>query len=82
MLIADVLVDISELPAEVLYESVLPEIIEDLTDPPVPYHPGSPYGGKNWNTADPTVGDIHQWEIWAGMRPWQDYAVLNGRFVR
>jgi beta-mannosidase len=49
----------------------------------VPYHRGSPYGGKDWDTSDPTVGDVHQWDIWGGKeRPWQEYDHMGGRFVR
>ncbi|EMD39457.1 glycoside hydrolase family 2 protein [Gelatoporia subvermispora B] len=74
--------DVADLPARLIYESVLPDVVERLTDPPIPYHRGSPYGGENWNTADPTVGDIHQWDVWAGKeRPWQEYPSLGGRFV-
>ncbi|KAH9891930.1 glycoside hydrolase [Cubamyces lactineus] len=74
--------DVSDLPARLIYEDVLPSVVSQLCDPPVPYHPGSPYGGQGWDTSDPTVGDIHQWDIWAGKeRPWQEYAFRNGRFV-
>ncbi|PCH40558.1 glycoside hydrolase family 2 protein [Wolfiporia cocos MD-104 SS10] len=73
---------ITELPARLIYEDVLPSVVAELTDPPIPYHRGSPYGGKGWDTTDPTVGDIHQWDIWAGReRPWQEYGVMGGRFV-
>ena len=73
-----------DLPARLIYEDVLPSVVSRLCDdPPVPYHPGSPYGGQGWDTSDPTVGDVHQWDIWAGKeRPWQEYAFRNGRFVR
>ncbi|KZT12292.1 glycoside hydrolase family 2 protein [Laetiporus sulphureus 93-53] len=60
---------ITELPARVVYEKVLPSIVADLTDPTIPYHPGSPYGGMGWDTADPTE------------RPWQEYGSMGGRFV-
>ncbi|KAI8986300.1 glycoside hydrolase [Trametes punicea] len=74
--------DVSDLPARLIYEHVLPSVVTRLCDPPIPYHPGSPYGGQGWDTADPTVGDIHQWDIWAGKeRPWQEYTFRNGRFV-
>ncbi len=46
------------LPARVIYEKMLPEIVGRLTDPEIDYHRGSPYGGKDWDTTDPTVGDI------------------------
>ncbi|TFY68978.1 hypothetical protein EVJ58_g699 [Rhodofomes roseus] len=73
---------ISELPARRIYEQVLPEVVERLTNPPIPYHRGSPYGGEGWDTTDPTIGDVHQWDIWAGKeRPWQEYGERGGRFV-
>ena len=75
--------DVKELPAKVIYEDVLPGVVQRLTKPPIPYHRGSPYGGKGWDTADPTVGDVHQWDIWGGKeRPWQEYSDRGGRFVR
>jgi beta-mannosidase len=46
------------LPARVIYETVLPELITKLMCDDVPYWPGSPYGGKGWDTSDPTVGDV------------------------
>jgi beta-mannosidase len=41
-----------------IYERILPDIVYDLTDPIIPYWPGSPYGGEEWDTADETVGDV------------------------
>ncbi|KAI0053200.1 glycoside hydrolase family 2 protein [Auriscalpium vulgare] len=74
--------DVPNLPAVKIYEEVLPEVVDALTYPPLPYHRGSPYGGKGWDTADPTVGDVHQWDIWGGKEyPWQSYDRLGGRFV-
>jgi beta-mannosidase len=77
--------DVPELPARKIYEEVLPSVVRRLTDPenPIPYHRGSPYGGQGWDTADPTIGDVHQWNIWGGKeRPWQEYDRMGGRFVR
>jgi beta-mannosidase len=74
---------IKELPARKIYEEVLPSVVEELTEPKIPYWRGSPYGGKGWDTADPTVGDVHQWNIWGGKElPYQSYDKLGGRFVR
>ncbi|KAG7088707.1 hypothetical protein E1B28_012677 [Marasmius oreades] len=74
--------DVPSLPATLFYEDILPSIVKSLTDPPIPYHPGSPYGGVGWDTADPTIGDVHQWNVWGGKEhPWQSYDVLGGRFV-
>ncbi|EGO23456.1 glycoside hydrolase family 2 protein, partial [Serpula lacrymans var. lacrymans S7.9] len=74
---------ITELPARKIYEQVLPDIVAALTSSEVPYHRGSPYGGKDWwETSDPTVGDIHQWDVWAGKeKAYQDYDIMGGRFV-
>ncbi|KAK4058881.1 hypothetical protein OIO90_000327 [Microbotryomycetes sp. JL221] len=67
-----------DFPARVLYETKLPDLISSLTD--VFYHPGSPFGGKT--SSDPTVGDIHQWNIWHGTQePYQNWDRLAGRFV-
>ncbi|KAJ3788678.1 glycoside hydrolase [Lentinula aff. detonsa] len=74
--------DVKDFPAIKIYEEVLPSVVETLTDPVIPYHRGSPYGGKGWDTADPTVGDVHQWNVWGGKElPYQDYDKLGGRFV-
>ncbi|GJJ14878.1 hypothetical protein Clacol_009147 [Clathrus columnatus] len=73
---------IDELPARVIYEEVLPEVVSRFTAPPIPYWRGSPYGGIGWDTTDPTIGDVHQWNIWAGSHQlYQDYDIMGGRFV-
>ena len=44
------------------------------------YHRGSPWGGKD--STDPTVGDLHQWNVWHGTQePWTNWYKLSGRFV-
>lgn len=49
----------STFPARYIYEHLLPNLMQE-EDPHNIYHPSSPWGdGKP--TADPTVGDIHQW---------------------
>ncbi|KXJ88717.1 glycoside hydrolase superfamily [Microdochium bolleyi] len=70
----------SSFPARYIYEDLLPRILKE-EDPQATYHPGSPWGdGKH--TTDPTVGDIHQWNIWHGqMSRYQDSHELSGRFV-
>ncbi|KAH6670314.1 beta-mannosidase [Plectosphaerella plurivora] len=67
-------------PARYTYEYLLPKLVEE-EDPGALYHPTSPWGdGKN--SADPTVGDIHQWDIWHGlMKRYQDCDQLSGRFI-
>ncbi|OHF00516.1 glycosyl hydrolase family 2 [Colletotrichum orchidophilum] len=70
----------SSFPARYLYEYLLPKVVEEES-PHTVYHPSSPWGdGKP--TADPTVGDIHQWNIWHGaMNKYQESSLLTGRFV-
>ncbi|KAL4863377.1 hypothetical protein BDV12DRAFT_189726 [Aspergillus spectabilis] len=51
-------------PARYIYEKLLPDVVAEMF-PDTFYHPGSPWGdGKA--TSDPTVGDIHQWNVWHG----------------
>lgn len=70
----------SSYPARYIYEYLLPKIVEE-EDPGAIYHPSSPWGdGKK--SSDPSVGDIHQWNIWHGtLRPYQEAPGLSGRFV-
>jgi beta-mannosidase len=66
-------------PARTIYETILPAVMKEYC-PGVPYHPSSPWGGKR--TDDPTVGDIHQWNVWHGTQePYQMWSKLTGRFV-
>ncbi|KLJ12427.1 beta-mannosidase [Blastomyces silverae] len=69
----------SEFPARYIYEKILVDVTKDLI-PDTYYHFGSPWGGKT--SADPTVGDIHQWNVWHGTQErYQDFDKLGGRFV-
>ncbi|EFY98874.2 beta-galactosidase/beta-glucuronidase (glycoside hydrolase family 2) domain protein [Metarhizium robertsii] len=70
----------STFPARYIYEHFLPELVKQ-EDPFMIYHPSSPWGdGKP--TADPTVGDIHQWNLWHGaVNKYQEVSLLGGRFV-
>lgn len=45
-------------PARHIYERLLPEVVERLSD--VFYHRGSPYSGFGKDTRDRYHGDIHQ----------------------
>jgi beta-mannosidase len=70
----------SDFPARYIYEKVLADACKKLI-PKTYYHYGSPWGaGKD--TKDPTVGDIHQWNVWHGTQErYQDFDKLAGRFV-
>ena len=69
----------TDFPARYIYEKLLPDVVAAQT-PHVPYHPGSPWGdGKI--SSDPTVGDMHQWNVWHGTQEkYQIYDTLGGRF--
>lgn len=70
----------TDFPARYIYEKILADACAELT-PDVYYHFGSPWGaGKA--TSDPTVGDMHQWNVWHGSQEkYQDFDKLIGRFV-
>jgi beta-mannosidase len=57
----------STFPARYIYEHLLPAIVK-VESPWTIYHPGSPWGNGRSTTleVDPTVGDIHQWNMWHG----------------
>ena len=69
----------TDFPARYIYEKLLPDVVAAQT-PHVPYHPGSPWGdGKI--SSDPTVGDMHQWNVWHGTQEkYQIFDTLGGRF--
>ncbi|CAK7229157.1 Beta-mannosidase B [Sporothrix eucalyptigena] len=70
----------TDFPARYIYEKILADVCEDLI-PDTPYHFGSPWGG-GVDTHDPTVGDIHQWNVWHGTQEkYQNFDKLVGRFV-
>ncbi|KAI0881483.1 glycoside hydrolase family 2 protein [Annulohypoxylon maeteangense] len=69
----------TDFPARYIYEKILPDACQKLA-PSIYYHPGSPWGGVD--TRDPTVGDIHQWNVWHGSQEkYQNFDKLVGRFV-
>lgn len=73
----------SEFPARYIYEHLLPNIIKEEC-PSIPYHPSSPFGNGKTTTlkVDPTVGDVHQWNVWNGTaEPYQRLPEMGGRFV-
>jgi beta-mannosidase len=66
-------------PARYIYEKILADACKELI-PDTYYHFGSPWSGKN--TTDPTVGDMHQWNVWHGSQEkYQNFDKLVGRFV-
>ena len=69
----------TDFPARYIYEKTLADACKDLI-PDIHYAFGSPWSGSN--TRDPTVGDIHQWNVWHGTQEkYQNFDKLVGRFV-
>ena len=69
----------TDFPARYIYEKLLADTCKELI-PDTYYHFGSPWGGKD--TTDPTVGDMHQWNVWHGTQEkYQNFDKLVGRFV-
>jgi beta-mannosidase len=69
----------STFPARYIYEYLLPKIVSE-EDPFAIYHPSSPWGDGKY-TADPTVGDKHQWDSMLLLRPSTVYNWLLMRAV-
>ncbi len=70
----------TDFPARYIYEKILADVCAELV-PATHYHFGSPWGG-GVDTRDPTVGDIHQWNVWHGSQEkYQNFDKLGGRFV-
>ncbi|KAK6438538.1 hypothetical protein LTR95_005252, partial [Oleoguttula sp. CCFEE 5521] len=69
----------TDFPARYIYEKLLPDVVA-AQSPHIPYHPGSPWGdGKI--SSNPTVGDMHQWNVWHGTQEkYQIFDTLGGRF--
>ncbi|KAL4955077.1 glycoside hydrolase superfamily [Aspergillus filifer] len=69
----------TDFPARYIYEHLLPNAVKKISQSTF-YHPGSPWGdGKT--TSDPTVGDMHQWNVWHGTQEkYQIFDTLGGRF--
>jgi beta-mannosidase len=70
----------TDFPARYIYEKVLSDVCAALI-PATYYHYGSPWGAGR-DTSDPTVGDLHQWNVWHGTQEkYQNFDKLSGRFV-
>ena len=61
------------------FHGELPALIAQL-DGDRPYHPSSPTNGWGREQAY-KEGDVHQWAVWWGMKPFKHYAQKVGRFV-
>ena len=63
-----------------LFEWVLPETMREL-DPERFYWLASPSSGGSFdNPNDPDRGDVHYWDVWHRLRPFEDYRRYHFRF--
>jgi len=62
-----------------IYHKILPQLVHEL-DPNRDYITSTPLGPVK-NPNDASVGTVHQWEVWSGLKPTDDYLEQVPRFV-
>ncbi len=56
-----------------LFEHILKDAVEAYA-PDIPYWPSSPSSGERFvDTGNPDKGDVHNWDVWHGSRPFREY---------
>ena len=56
-----------------MYQYILPKVVK-AEDPQAFYWPSSPSSGGDFDAPqDPTRGDVHDWDVWHGLKPFTDY---------
>ncbi|MCX7047445.1 MAG: hypothetical protein NTX50_18425 [Candidatus Sumerlaeota bacterium] len=65
---------------EQLYHEALPEVIAAL-DPMRDYWPSSPHSVNSEEPGLPTDGDVHEWSVWHGSKPFEYFETVKARFV-
>lgn len=64
-----------------MYERIIPSVVKKY-DPQTFYWPASPSsGGSMDNPNDPTRGDVHNWAVWHGNRPFSEYRKYMFRYL-
>lgn len=62
-----------------IYHKLLPSLVSEL-DPDRDYISSTPLGpAKNPN--EPSTGTVHQWDVWSGLEPTDNYLKQTPRFV-
>jgi beta-mannosidase len=62
------------------FEQLLPELVEKY-DPNTYYWPSSPSSGGGFDKPnDSNIGDTHYWEVWHGMKPFEEFRKHYFRF--
>jgi beta-mannosidase len=70
---------------EKVFHEILPEAVNQLS-PDIDYWPSSPLTALTGDSSqhassDSTCGDIHYWDVWHGLKPFEDYEHNIGRFM-
>lgn len=56
-----------------IFHYIIPKVLK-TEDPQAFYWPSSPSSGGDFDEpADPKRGDVHDWDVWHGMKPFTDY---------
>lgn len=64
-----------------MYERILPAVVAQY-DPQTDYWPASPSSGGSMDFPnDPTRGDVHNWDVWHGGRPFSEYRKFKFRYL-
>lgn len=64
-----------------MYEYLIPLILREH-DPDTYYWPASPSsGGAFDNPNDPARGDVHNWDVWHGFKPFSNYRKHSFRYL-
>lgn len=66
------------------YIEIFEHILKDAMDayaPDIPYWPSSPSSGERFvDTGNPDKGDVHNWSVWHGGKPFKEYRKYHFRF--
>ncbi|WP_078553183.1 beta-mannosidase [Bacillus alkalicellulosilyticus] len=63
-----------------IFEVLLDDIVKEY-DPQTYYWPSSPSSGGGFDRPrDPNEGDVHYWEVWHGLKPFDEYRKYHFRF--
>lgn len=56
-----------------IFQYIIPRVLKK-EDPQAFYWPSSPSSGGDFDKPeDPTRGDVHDWDVWHGLKPFTDY---------
>lgn len=56
-----------------MYHYIIPKVLK-TEDPQAFYWPSSPSSGGDFDDpGDPNRGDVHDWDVWHGLKPFTDY---------